>query len=211
MTSGGANQIRAEDISSGTGLEFERIVEDFQPRIRRYLARHVGEADADDLTQTVFVKGSQALNNFRGESTLSTWIYRIASNVAADWRRSTSGRQGIHQVLAEASSDEGWAVQARWKQADPPVTDQVLIRREMNQCIRQVIDGLPIDYRNVIILSDIDGLRDAEIAGRLGVSLAAVKIRLHRARGLLRKAMEAHCDLYRDARLGLACDAKGRT
>ncbi len=188
--------------------DFGPLYAEYQPRIRRYLARHVGESDAEDLTQAVFLKVSQALKDFRGESTLSTWIYRIAANVAADWRRSTSARQGILRAPTDAPSDEDWAAQARWKQADPPVTDQVLIRREMNQCIRQVIDGLPIDYRRVITLSDIDGLKDAEIAGRIGVSLAAVKIRLHRARGLLRKTMEARCDLYRDGRLGLACDAK---
>lgn len=191
--------------------DFGQLYAEYQPRIHRYLARLVGESDAEDLTQAVFVKVSQALKDFRGESTLSTWIYRIAANTAADWRRSASARQGIRRVPVEASSDEDWAAQAKWKHVDLPVTDQVLIRREMNQCIRQVIDGLPIDYRTVITLSDIDGLKDAEIAGRLGVSLAAVKIRLHRARGLLRKAMEARCDLYRDARLGLACDAKGRS
>jgi RNA polymerase sigma-70 factor (ECF subfamily) len=195
---------------SDTERDFGELYAEYQPRIRRCLAHLVGESDAEDLTQVVFVKVSQALKDFRGDSGLSTWIYRIAWNVATDWRRSTSGRHGIRQVLVEAPSNEDWEAQAQGKHVDLPVADQVLIRREMNQCIRQVIDGLPTDYRHVITLSDIDGLKDAEIAGRLGVSLAAVKMRLHRARGLLRKAMEARCDLYRDARLGLACDAKGR-
>lgn len=199
------------DDTSDTARDFGRLYAEYQPRIRRYLTRIVGEHDADDLTQAVFVKVSQALKNFRGDSAPSTWIYRIAANVAADWRRSASGRQGIRQVHAEGSSDEGWGAPVRGNDVELPVADQVLIRREMNQCIRQVIDGLPMAYRHVITLSDIDGLKDVEIAGRLGVSLATVKIRLHRARGLLRKAMEARCDLYRDARLGLACDAKGRT
>jgi RNA polymerase sigma-70 factor (ECF subfamily) len=78
----------------------------------------------------------------------------------------------------------------------------------MNQCIRELVDGLPAGYRDAITLSDIDGLKNTEIAERLAVSLDTVKIRLHRARGMLRKAMEVRCELYRDERLGLACDAK---
>jgi RNA polymerase sigma-70 factor (ECF subfamily) len=89
-----------------------------------------------------------------------------------------------------------------------PPADQVLVRREMNQCIRQVVEGLPVLYRDAITLSDIDGLKNAEIADRLGVSVDTVKMRLHRGRGMLRQAMETRCDFYRDQRLGLACDAK---
>ncbi len=78
----------------------------------------------------------------------------------------------------------------------------------MNLCIREVVDGLPAPYRDAIILSDIDGLKNAEIAERLGVSVATVKMRLHRVRAMLRQAMETRCDFYRDQGLGLACDPK---
>jgi RNA polymerase sigma-70 factor, ECF subfamily len=188
--------------------DFGRLYTEYRPRIRRYLARIVGEHDAEDLTQTVFLKVSRALKDFRGESTLSTWIYRIATNTAADWMRTPSFRREIEWAPLEVPADGERAEHATEEHGRPPLADQVLVRREMNQCIRQVVDGLPAHYREAITLSDLDGLKSAEIAERLGVSVDTVKIRLHRARAMLRKAMETRCDLYRDERLGLACDAK---
>ena len=188
--------------------DFGRLYTEYRPRIRRYLARIVGEHDAEDLTQTVLLKVSQALKDFRGESTLSTWIYRIATNTAADWMRSPSFRRAIEWVPLDVPFNGEQAEHAAEEHGRMPLADHALVRREMNQCIRQVVDGLPADYRDAITLSDIEGLKNAEIAEKLGVSVDTVKIRLHRARGMLRKAMEIRCDLYRDERLGLACDAK---
>ena len=193
---------------SNSEHDFGRLYTEYQPRIRRYLARIVGEHDAEDLTQTVFLKVNQGLKDFRGESTLSTWIYRIATNTAADWMRSSSCRRAIAWVPPDVSFDGERAEHATEDCGRLPLADQALVRREMNQCIRRVVDGLPADYRDAITLSDIEGLKNAEIADRLGVSVDTVKIRLHRARAMLRRAMETRCDLYRDARLGLACDAK---
>jgi RNA polymerase sigma-70 factor, ECF subfamily len=188
--------------------DFGGLYAEYQPRIRRYLARIVGEPDAEDLTQTVFLKVSQALKDFRGESTPSTWIYRIATNTAADWMRSASCRRANERAPLDVPFDGEQAGHATEEHGRLPLVDQALVRREMNRCIRQVVDGLPADYRDAITLSDIEGLKNAEIAGRLGVSVDTVKIRLHRARRMLRKAMETRCDLYRDERLGLACDEK---
>src|SRR3989338_10094125 len=69
---------------SGAALDFQRVYDEFHVRIRRYLVRLGGPGDADDLTQETFARVSQALAGFRGEATLSTWIYRIATNVALD-------------------------------------------------------------------------------------------------------------------------------
>ena len=188
--------------------DFGRIYAEYQPRIRRYVARMVGEHEAEDLTQTVFFKVSQALKDFRGESSLSTWIYRIAANAVADWMGSPSVRRAVQWVPLEDPCDGDLAEHVTEEHGGLPLADQVLVRREMNRCIRQVVEGLPEHYRAVIALSEFDGLKNAEIAETLGVSVDNVKIRLHRARGMLRRAMENSCDLYRDERIGLACDAK---
>jgi RNA polymerase sigma-70 factor (ECF subfamily) len=209
MISRGADPIPATDSTPGAGLEFARIFEEFQPRIRRYLARLVGEADAEDVTQMVFLKVSQALKDFRGGSALSTWIYRIAANTAADWRRSAAVKQAIQQVPLDAPFGGERADHAGWRDARLPVADQMLIRREMNQCIRQVVEGLPEHDREVIVLSEFEGRANADIADILGVSLDTVKIRLHRARGRLKQALDEGCTLYHDERQGLACDQKG--
>ena len=72
----------------GATLDFPRVYDEFHTRIRRYLTRLGGPAEADDLTQETFARVSQGLPGFRGEAALSTWIYRIATNVASDRARS---------------------------------------------------------------------------------------------------------------------------
>src|SRR3989304_7037573 len=88
-------------------LEFQKVFDAYQPRILRYLARLVGEHEAEDLTQEVFVKVSQALKTFRGEAQLSTWIYRIATNAALDRLRSPSFPRSDRKRLSEDSIEQG--------------------------------------------------------------------------------------------------------
>jgi RNA polymerase sigma-70 factor (ECF subfamily) len=187
---------------------FQKIHDEFRPRIHRYLSRMVGETEADDLAQEVFVKIDKALPGFRGASSLSTWIYRVATNTALDHLRSAASRNssrndelpdGDEPLRGEADVEES-------KSALPP--DSLLIQKDMNDCIRSLVDGLPELYRTVLVLSDLEGLTNAEIAGVVGVSLDAVKIRLNRARTKLRNEMEKKCVFYRDERNELACDRR---
>ena len=189
---------------NGDGQRFQQIYEEFHEKIFRYLARMAGEADAEDLTQDVFVKVGLALENFRGEAKLSTWVYRIATNTAIDRLRHASTRPD-KALPSESPSEENGL------EAIPGETlggEQRVIRQEMNGCIRGIVDTLPEGYRSVIILSELEELTDQEIADVLGVSLEAVKIRLHRARGRLRQKMQEACVLYRDEEGSLACDRK---
>jgi RNA polymerase sigma-70 factor (ECF subfamily) len=78
----------------------------------------------------------------------------------------------------------------------------------MNECIRSFIDNLLADHKAVILLSEIEGLKNKEVAEILGITLDTVKIRLHRARAKLKKELEANCNLYRDEQNELACDLK---
>lgn len=184
-------------------LEFQPIYNAFQPKIRRYLARMTGANEADDLTQEVFLKVSRGLGNFRGESKLSSWIYRIATNTALDYLRRPS------QITTEVSSIDT-------EREEEPVRllgevsfiDQQLIRKEMNACIRNVIKELPEDYRTVIVLGELEELKNHEIAEILQVSVDTVKIRLHRARKKLKNELENLCCFYRDERNVLSCDLK---
>jgi RNA polymerase sigma-70 factor, ECF subfamily len=188
-------------MGAGEELSFQEIHDSFRPRIRRYLARLAGEYEAEDLTQEVFLKISQKLGTFRGESQLATWIYRIATNTALDRLRTPGFRQsacGSDLNVEDAEPDAG----------EPASVDEALIREEMNECIRGLIDRLPPDYRAVVALSELQELSNQEIADVLGVSLDAVKIRLHRARARLRKKFERSCDFYRDGRNELACEPK---
>ena len=190
--------------------DFHEIHREFRPRILRYLARMVGEAEAEDLTQEVFAKVAHALRAFRGESSLSTWIYRIATNTALDAMKKPLFRQmvGEGKVSLEEIGGAGEGDLACADGRNPSLGERV-IRGEMNACIREVIETLPANYRTCIVLSDLEDLSDAEIAEVLGLSLQAAKIRLHRARARLRERLEASCVFYRDERNEVACDRKG--
>ena len=189
-----------------SGYDFQDIFNDFNEKIRRYLARLVGEADSEDVTQEVFLRVNDGLKDFRGDSSLSTWIYRIATNAAMDFRRKSLARpqeQAADRGLnGNPASEEEIAL-------DPGASpDSQLIRKEMNDCIKGVVDGLPENYRTVLILNDLEELKNNEIAEVLNISLETVKIRLHRARARLKKELEHRCTFYKDERNELACDRK---
>ncbi len=173
-------------------LEFQHVHETFRPRILRYLTRLVGENDAEDLTQEVFVKVSQALRTFRGECELSTWIYRIATNAAIDRMRTPSCRQdGRTNSLDDLNEPEDANV---WTGEEQPSLEQQLMRQDMYECFANFLEDLPANYRTVFVLSDLEDLTNREIAEILGLSLDTVKIRLHRGRARLLEALKTHCE-----------------
>ncbi|HEX3035325.1 MAG TPA: sigma-70 family RNA polymerase sigma factor [Thermodesulfobacteriota bacterium] len=192
-------------------LDFQNIYDTFQPKIHRYLTRLVGEYEAEDLTQEVFVKISQRLKSFRGESQLSTWVYRIATNAALDKVRSPSFQQMVQKRSLSNSIAEGEIEiedKVVWTGEKITSVDQQLIRKEMNDCIRNFIEKLPENHKTILVLSELEGLQAREIAEILQISLDTVKIRLHRAKAKLKKELETHCSFYRDERNELACDLK---
>lgn len=188
---------------------FQDIYTAFNKKVRRYLARLVGEAEAEDMTHEVFIKVSEALADFRGESRLSTWIYRIATNTALDRLRSVDYKQSVQERLSIDENEMAIEDKDVWTGRRTPLADEQLIRKEMNECIRSFIDRLPAEYRSVVVLSELEELKNHEIAEVLGISLDAVKIRLHRARARLREELGTHCSFYRDEQNEFACDRKG--
>jgi RNA polymerase sigma-70 factor (ECF subfamily) len=199
------------DNKTGDDLDFHSIYKTFHPKIVRYLAHMVGWRYAEDLTQEVFVKVSQALKTFKGESQVSTWIYRIATNSALDKLRSPSFRQRGQKSFSGESIGEGeieMMDKNAWTGEKTPSIETSVIRKEMNECIRGVVEKLPENYRTVVALSELEGLRDDEIAEILGISIHTAKIRLHRARARLKKDLEARCNFYRDERNEFACEVK---
>ena len=166
-----------------------------------------GENDAEDLTQEVFVKINGALADFRGDSELSTWIYRIATRAALDRLRLCSARRAetlddMGLFEDRASQEDSWTGEA------VPSSEDRVIREEMKDCIREIMGRLPDAYRTVMVLCELEGFRDGEAADILGVRLETLKIRLHRARKQLREALSSSCVFYRDERNEFACDRK---
>jgi RNA polymerase sigma-70 factor (ECF subfamily) len=187
--------------------EFRALYEEFAPRIQRYLSRLVGDGDAEDLTQEVFARAHRALPTRRGDSLLSTWLYRIATNAALDRLKSASRREVLVATPAEPSEEEREVASAS-EACDVQGADTHVIRKEMRHCIFDLVERLPQKYREVILLGELRDSSDQQIADALDITLEAAKMRLHRARAELRKLLGANCDLYRDDRNELACDRK---
>jgi RNA polymerase sigma-70 factor (ECF subfamily) len=191
-------------------VQFQAIHDTYRPKILRYLTHLVGQPAADDLTQDVLVKISDGLQHFRGDSSLSTWIYRIATNTARDSWRSSGFRQTRASDCALGTTDDdldsGRA--DRHVEEQSPSVEAIVIREEMNQCVREFVHRLPENYRAVMVLSELEGFKNSEIGEILGVSLDTVKIRLHRAREKLRQDLSTGCSFHRDERNEFACDRK---
>jgi RNA polymerase sigma-70 factor (ECF subfamily) len=205
---------RAGGRKCGRRLDFQEVHRSYRARIFRYLSRLVGPSEAEDLTQEVFLKVSRALKSFRGGSQVSTWIYRIATNTALDALRKPSFNGRPADVRSEKPGPAGErgteeAVEtASRAEEEAPTAESSLIQREMLDCLRAYVDKLPPNYRAVIVLSVLEGMKSREIAAILGISLQTVKIRLHRGRSRLVKELETHCGWYRDRRNRLTWDGK---
>ncbi len=182
-------------FSSGGVIDFQKIHADFRPKLLRYLTRLVGEQEAEDLTQEVFVKISQALHTFRGESQLSTWVYRIATNAAVDRMRAPSFKR-IDRNGVPDGSDVGEVEivdKDLWTGEEAPSLEQQVCRKERYECYQGFIQDLPPNYRTVVALGELEDLAANEIAEILGLSVDVVKMRLHRGRARLLKALKSHC------------------
>ena len=139
---------------AGDQQEFHAIYTEYRPKIVGYLRRLVGEAEAEDVAQEVFVKVSRSLDGFRGDSSLSTWLYRIATNAAMDHLRKPASRQAANTPagLDDDSSDSKNAI----PDEERTVLDTRLIRKDMNECIAGIEDGMPQNKRVVLVLSGLE-------------------------------------------------------
>ena len=183
------DQALIENALRGDRAALEALILQHQSAIYGYLrARLLQHSDAEDLTQEVFLSVNDSLANFRGEAGLSTWVYRIATNTAIDKLRTPAfRREDAVEDLDEGDSAIAYAAEeAAWP-------DQEVMRREMYDCFGDFVKALPPAYRLVVILSELEEMSNREIAGVLGLSLDAVKIRLHRGRALLFAQLKGHC------------------
>jgi RNA polymerase sigma-70 factor (ECF subfamily) len=169
--------------------------------VHRFVYHFVQNAAlADELTQDAFLKAHEGWDSFRGEAPERIWLLRIARNVCLDYLRCPRARQAKAVPL-----DEGGEITAA-PGCEPPLTvDQAARQAEMTDCVQRFVLSLPETLRTPLILHDMEGLTNLQIAQVLGVSLEAAKMRLHRARAGLRRMMEERCDLFYDERNVLSC------
>jgi RNA polymerase sigma-70 factor (ECF subfamily) len=178
-------------------ISFEKVIEDLGPLLRSYLVRMAGDpVVADDLFQEMSIKIAQGLPAFEGRSTVKTWAFKIAHRVCIDFFRKSSSRKSFLEFREEEHPTS---------EIDH---DEAIVIGEMNDCIRDVVDSLPPDYRTALVLHDLEGMTGEEVARICECSLATAKIRIHRARKRLRAALSDQCRFYRDRDQILRCDRK---
>jgi RNA polymerase sigma-70 factor (ECF subfamily) len=177
-------------LRSGEPQAFEMLVRTHTPRllaVARRLLRN--EEDAKDAVQEAFLNAFRSLGSFEGASRVSTWLHRIAVNVALMKLRSQRRKpeDSIEGLLPAFLEDGHHALHPpEWRDG----ADLLLERREDREFIRACIDELPESHRTVLILRDVEELDPEETARALGVSENVVKVRLHRARQALRSLLE---------------------
>lgn len=178
-------------LRSGDDRAFEELVRAQSRRLLAVCRRILGnEEDARDAVQETFVAAFRSLDRFRADSRLSTWLSRIAVNQALMKLRSRKRKpeQSIEELLPRFLEDGHQATSSQtWGLPDVAVEE-----KERRTLVRKHIDALPVNYRTVLLLRDIEEMDTEEVANLLGVSTNTVKVRLHRARQALRGLLAPH-------------------
>lgn len=199
------------DPDAFPSTEFARVFRTQRQSVRNQLSRMVPAAEIDDLVQVVFMKAARAWPKFRGNAGVGTWLHRIAARTAFDHLRSRWHHENRRTISMGAEgdepSDEPRAGNAA-RLAVPADAPDRIVRSEMHACIREFIRRLPPEHAEVLALKDLEELTNPAIAARLGISLDAAKIRLHRARKAMRTLLNDGCEFYQTEQNTLGCDRK---
>jgi RNA polymerase sigma-70 factor (ECF subfamily) len=186
-----AARLDVDAILSGDRKAFEELVVQESPRLYRIILRIVGDADeAQNVLQETFLQAYKSLGAFRREAKLTTWIYSIGINLS----RAALKRSRRFTPLGERDLDQ-LQPQFRWGMyRDTPESwnPHVLAeRKEVQVLVRDAINRLPEDYREVVTLRDMEQLSTTEVAQTLGITEGAVRVRLHRARQALKGLLDS--------------------
>ncbi|MGA2857582.1 MAG: sigma-70 family RNA polymerase sigma factor [Candidatus Sulfotelmatobacter sp.] len=179
------------ELKAGSEAAYAWLIGEFQQPVFGLVYRIVNDpADAADTTQDVFLKVFRGMKHFHGESSLKTWIYRIALHEAANrrrwWFRHKARETSIEPSEPEAANDRTMQA-ALTDHADSPFDN--VAHHEVQQRVEQELRGLPEPYRTTLILRDLEDMSYEEIAEVLEISLGTVKSRLTRGRELLRQRL----------------------
>ena len=184
------------DKSAATQAEFEAIVEKYHGKVFQLVYRYTGDyEEACDLTQDTFVRAFNAWTEFRGDSQVYTWLYRIALNLCHNQQKRLQRRYTMERWSLDSAPDDDFESRGPVEVADE--RPQPLARvegDEMRHRLREALLQLPDNYRTVIVLRDIEGMTYEEIARVTDSTLEAIKSRLFRARQNLRRILEPYME-----------------
>jgi RNA polymerase sigma-70 factor (ECF subfamily) len=177
-------------LRAGDPLAFAQLVEENQSRVYNVALKMLNDPqEAEDVLQETFLNAYRALPSFEGRSSLSTWLYRIASNASLmRLRKKQPDTISVDEPLKLDHEESLPRQLADWSN----IPEKDLLSNESRQMMDETVSELPEALRIVFVLRDIEGLSTAETGAVLGLSEAAVKTRLHRARLKLRERLSAY-------------------
>lgn len=184
-----------EELRSGSEEAFAWLIARYHQPIFSLLARTVQDrADAADLTQEVFIKVFRGVRSFHGESSLKTWIYRIALREASNQRRwwSRHRQQEVPIEMEVSDGNSGTPILLKEQLVDPGESPyEMAAQAETRTRVEAALEQVPEPYRTTLILRDIEGFVYEEVAEMQGVNLGTVKSRLVRGRAILKGLLTA--------------------
>jgi RNA polymerase sigma-70 factor, ECF subfamily len=171
---------------------FNELVRAYERRVFALVLRMIGNhAEAEDLAQEVFVQVFKAIGSFRGDSKLSTWVYRIAVNLCKNRSKYLRVRHAGEEEELEAVAERvplGDARHANVGQVARP--DEAVAGKQVEQIVQRAILAIEPDFRECLVLRDVEELSYEEIGEITGLAPGTVKSRIHRARAMLREIVE---------------------
>lgn len=179
-----------EKTKNGDNSAFEELVKKYEQKIYNLALRLTSNPEeAGDILQETFLKAYRSLNSFKGEANFSTWLYRIAMNIALMRKRKEKGKifESLDRILPTTEGELHKEI-PDWS-TNP---EAEIENKEVRNILTNALASLPDDYRAVLVLRDIQNLSNKEVSEILKLSIPAVKSRLHRARLFLREEVSKY-------------------
>ena len=177
-------------LRQGEPAATEQLVNTYGDRVYRLAIRITGlNEDAEEVAQDALWTAARKIHMFKGDAAFGSWLYRITANAAYQKLRARKGRQ--HELpweqMLPALDEEGRHFEPMddWS----PRVDEHALQGELREVLTTAIEGLPPDYRTAFVMHDMEGRSNPEITATLGISLPAVKSRVHRSRLFLRQRL----------------------
>ncbi|MFO7769159.1 MAG: RNA polymerase sigma factor [bacterium] len=182
--------------AEGDPEAFTSLMDLYEDRLFGFGMRMCGHReDAEDIFQETFLTAFRKLDQYRGEGSLKSWLFKIASSHCLKKRRKRSGEPDQHLSVEELTPERLRPIsQGPSLTGDPEVPLEVVLKDELSRHITGAIEALPPDYRVVLMLRDVEGFSTGETAEMLELSESAVKSRLHRGRMAVREYLQPYLE-----------------
>lgn len=173
-----------EEAKKGNKTAFEKVIFKYQQKAYNYALRMTGNPTlSEDICQEALIKAYRFIKSFRGDSSFSTWLYRIVYNTCLDYWRREGNLTGINVYFSEDDEDD---IKSDLTDTAFRLFYDRLRQEDIQDLITTLIAQLPLEFRTILILRDIQGFSYQEIADIVETSVGTVKSRLNRARNQLR-------------------------